>query len=593
MGYSDNPRRIYGRVEIIYSDSEIAKDYDVTTNVNSEISHPEEVIEGPEIPTVKACTMDGHSTMDGTFQMMDDSVECGWWSGPLANANGLFNTAPIIELRFFKRPVISWIIVGDTKLGQYPVDFIVEFLSDGNVVHTERVTGNTEMQVRLTPTLEDITSIRMRISRWSVGNACAKILKFYDRLAEVYEGDALQMFEVNEEMSNAEGNYNINSDTMTVTVYNEGRKFDKGYLRSLMILDRKLRASIGVEKNGRIEYTLLGTFYSDEWQVAQDSQWVKCRAVDKLLRLQNKTYVGFALARNVSLYEIVDDIFQKLEYTPDMYYISADLKDIVVPMAFLPKQSAWDALQEIANAGLCKVYVDRQDKVVVRSEKEASKRSIATVHNGNMFAYSSSISLTKFANRISVEYCDVTLSDDLIEVVEVEICLDPEATLELTLDYSTECAYAAISCNNANVKLSNFKSGTNACTVIASNTSKLVQFATLTVTGNAIEISSKTLTVQDEDSVKNSGVIEYSHPASELVQSTEHAELIARTLLRKMHAGEGVVSTTWRGTPELELGDEYTVTDRFGDDTDLICEFNKFSYDGGLKQESRGRTKGG
>ena len=42
-------------------------------------------------------------------------------------------------------------------------------------------------------------------------------------------------------------------------------------------------------------YTRLGTFYSEEWQVEQDSQWVKCTAVDRLMRLQSQTYMGLSV----------------------------------------------------------------------------------------------------------------------------------------------------------------------------------------------------------------------------------------------------------------------------------------------------------
>ena len=58
-----------------------------------------------------------------------------------------------------------------------------------------------------------------------------------------------------------------------------------------------------------------------------------------------------------------------------------------------------------------------------------------TVDKGNMFTYSSSVSLTEFANRISVEYCDVSLSNDTVEAVSVELNIEPNASLELTLDY--------------------------------------------------------------------------------------------------------------------------------------------------------------
>lgn len=590
MEYTDNPRKILGRVDVIYSDTEISKDIQTTESGNSAISHPDEVFGAYLVPTVKSCTMDGNATMDGSFQMMDDSVALGWWSGSLSGSSGVFANAPWIEISFVKRPIISWVVLGDEKRNEYPVDFILQYKRDGKIVHSDSVTVNNQIQVRLTPQLEDITSIRLTITKWSKSNACAKILKFYDRMMERYEGDAIEMFEVSEEMGAADGNYNIVSDTMTVNIFNKGRKFDKGYLRSLMILDRKLLPSIGIEKDGVVKYQPLGTFYSDEWQINQDSQWVKCSAVDRLMRLQKKTYVGFPLTENASLYDIAADILLNIGETADTFVISNDLKSVIVPMAFLPKGTAWDALQEIANAGLCKVFVDREDKINVRSEKEPKTTTAIRIDKSNMFSYSSSVSLTEFANRISVEYCDVSLSNDTVEAVSVELNIEPNASLELTLDYNTEVAYPAMETDNLNVLLTDFQGGVNACSVVAKNKTAQKQKAVLTVTGKAIEITTKSLTMQDDDSVRNNGVTEYSHPSSDLVQSHAQAEYIARILLERMHAGEGVITTTWRGNPKLNLGEKYESADRFGDSQELVCEYNKFTFDGGLKQETRGRT---
>lgn len=590
MEYTDNPRKILGRVDVIYSDTEISKDIQTTESGNSAISHPDEVFGAYLVPTVKGCTMDGNATMDGSFQMMDDSVVLGWWSGSLSGSNGVLANAPWIEISFVKRPIISWVVLGDEKRNEYPVDFILQYKRDGKIVHSDSVTVNNQIQVRLTPQLEDITSIRLTITKWSKPNACVKILKFYDRMMERYEGDAIEMFEVSEEMGAADGNYNIVSDTMTVNIFNKGRKFDKGYLRSLMILDRKLLPSIGIETDGEVKYQPLGTFYSDEWQINQDSQWVKCSAVDRLMRLQKKTYVGFPLTENASLYDIAADILLNIGETADTFVISNDLKSVIVPMAFLPKGTAWDALQEIANAGLCKVFVDREDKINVRSEKEPKTTTAIRIDKSNMFSYSSSVSLTEFANRISVEYCDVSLSNDTVEAVSVELNIEPNVSLELTLDYNTEVAYPAMGTDNLNVLLTDFQGGVNACSVVAKNKTAEKQKAVLTVTGKAIEITTKSLTMQDDDSVRNNGVTEYSHPSSDLVQSHAQAEYIARILLERMHAGEGVITTTWRGNPKLNLGEKYESADRFGDSQELVCEYNKFTFDGGLKQETRGRT---
>ena len=137
MEYSDNPRKVYGKVEIVYSDKEISSNMGITVSGNSKISHPREVFEGYVSPTVRACTMDGNSDMSGTYQMVDDTCIVGWWSGGLCGTEGVFMVKPYIELSFVLRPIISWIIQGDDKLNQYPVDFTIEYKSNGEIVYTE------------------------------------------------------------------------------------------------------------------------------------------------------------------------------------------------------------------------------------------------------------------------------------------------------------------------------------------------------------------------------------------------------------------------------------------------------------------------
>ncbi len=592
MEYSDNPRKIYGKVEIVYADEELSRDIKVTVSGNSKISHPAEVFHLPSEPTVKACTMDGNSTMDGTFQMMGDDLIVGWWSDKGADQYGVYANKPYIELTFGMRPIIYWRVIGDKKLNQYPVDFTLSYKKNGTIVQTDTIKGNSNVEIVVEPKIEDITSVRLTIEKWSHPNAVAKILRCFERVYEIYEGDALLSFEVGEELCSSEGNYNISSDSMTVSIYNENRKFDKGYLRTLMLLDRKLFPYIGIEKAGEIEYKPLGVFYSDEWDIPQDSQWVKCTATDRLMRLQIKTYVGFPLVENVSLYEIAQDMMTKMGLSSVEYEITDRLKDFVVGMALLPKTTGWDALQEIANAGLCKVYVDRENRIVIKCEDDVPERSSTEVNPGNMFSYRSNITLTDFSNSVSVDYCEVSIKDDIIEVAEPEIRLGAKETKTINIDYTSEVAYPFAESNNPSVQIISFDSGVNSCNCVIRNNASAEQTAIITVSGNAIDINTRTVTVRDEDSIQQYGIVEYKHPTSELVQSYEQAEYMANLLLDRMRAGQGTITAVWRGNPELEVGRTYESIDRFGDKESLLCEYNKFTFDGGLKQETRGRKKG-
>lgn len=592
MEYSSNPRKVYGKVEIVYADEELSRDVKVAVSGNSKISHPIEVYHLPSEPTVKACTMDGNSTMDGTFQMMGEDLVVGWWSDKGADGNGVYANKPYIELTFNMRPIIYWRIIGDKKLGQYPVDFTLSYKKNGTIVQTDTIKGNTEVEFVIAPRISDITAVRLTIEKWSHPNAVAKILRCYERVYETYEGDALLSFEVGEELCSSEGNYNINSDSMTVSIYNEDRKFDKGYLRTLMLLDRKLYPFIGIEKDGEIEYKPLGVFYSDEWDISQDSQWVKCTATDRLMRLQIKTYVGFPLVEKITLYEIAEDILTAMGMTKLEYLITDRLKDFVVDMALLPKTTGWDALQEIANAGLCKIFVDRENRIVIKCEDEKPEKSPIAIVPGNMFSYKSNITLTDFSNSVSVDYCEISIKSDVIDVAEPEIRLEPNETKLMTIDYTSEVAYPTAASSNAAVRIVSFNSGVNSCVCELRNTAGTAQTAVITVSGNAIDINTRTVTVRDEESIYMYGIVEYKHPTSELVQSYEQAEYMAKLLLDRMRAGAGTITAVWRGNPELEVGLAYDNTDRFGDKESLLCEYNKFTYDGGLQQETRGRKKG-
>lgn len=589
MGYLNNPRKVIGKVEIIYSDTDISSITNIETSSESEISHPHEVYQTNLSPTAKACTLDGNSTMDGTFQMIDDTCILGWWSGELSNSDGTFTNPPSLEVFFIDRPVSSWMIIGDSKLGQYPVNFTIDYKLNDEIVATDTYSGNTSVQRKIYTTITDVTSIKITITKWSKPNAVAKIIKFFDMLAETYEESDLQSFEVNEEMGSIDANYNLSSDTMTVSIYNKDRKFNVGYLKNLLILDRKVKPYIGVEKDGTIEYTSLGTFYSDEWKVDQDGQWVKCTAVDRLIRLQNKIYVGYPLNYEVTLYDIAYDILTKSGFKTTEFVISDKLSQSIIPSAFMPKQSVWDALQEIAYSGLCKVFIDREDKINILAETDEPTDTGLEINPSNMFSYSSNILLTEFANRIAVEYCDVELSEDLVEAASTWITLKAGEQIEVTLDYSLDIADAEISINTSNITISDFKSGINACTVTLTNEQDVQRQGTLTVKGYAIDVAYKTLTIQDDDSVRDYGTFEYKHPSTQLIQSSTQAKKLAQTLLARMKAGEGVVTTVWRGSPNIKVGDKYTCKDKFGDINEFTCEYNKITFDGGLKQETRGR----
>lgn len=594
MQYSDNPRKVYGKVKIIYSDSEISKELLVETSGNGSISEPEQVYKGFISPTIKACTMDGNSTMGGGFQMNKIGFVCGWWSDVHCDINGTFIHPPYLSVSFISRPIIQWTVIGDIKLGQCPVDFDIVAYRNDTIVDTRQARNNDKVTYtfRYSEPLADITKIRLVVRKWNKPNAKAKILQFFDILEEEYGGDDLKEFEVLEELNSEGESYSINSDTASFVIYNRERKFDKGYLRSLLLLGRKVIPYIGIEKEGEVEYTKLGTFYSDEWNVPQSDQWVKLKCFDKLLALQKYTYIGYPYTINTSLYEIAEDIVTKAGFKEGQYEIDIDLQNDFIMDAFMRKMTCWEALQELCFGGLCNAYIDRND--VLRITKEKVNDTNITICADSILSYDKKTRLTDFSNYIEVPYSDIQLQTTMVTVFEKVITIDAKGKVTMTVDFSMDISDAFISfLPNAGIELKYFESGVNAGKFELYNNNSYPVTTTVKIQGYAVQVNTQTVVVQDSESILQWGKMEYRYSGSSLIQSYERAYEIGEILLSKLNHNNGNLKITWRGDPSLILQDKFTVTDRFGDSEEFVAEYNRYKFDGGLKQDTRGRLTNG
>lgn len=597
MGYEDQVRTLHGKVNIVYSNGEKLYEIDAVSSEQAIVSNIKQVVMGYSEPTCKACTMEGKCTMGGGYQMVDNSLITGWWNNVLSNDSGAFSLPyPYLEISFVKRPIFQWKIKGDEKLNHYPVNFDVLFYNgNGNLVKKEQVRDNSQMLVtlKMEETLVDITRVRLIVYRINTGKAKAKIMNFFDIAQETYEGSDLKSFEILEELATDEANvpYGINADALSIVIYNRNRKFDQGYLRELLVADRKVTPFIGIEdESGNIVYADMGTFYTDEWEVPQNELWVKCKCYDKLMRFQKITYLGYPLRNNISLKTIIEDIFFNIGLSASDYSIDSSLGTIIVPYALLGKQSAWEALQEVCSAGLCKIYLDRDNKIKVTVEKGRENNGI-TINPSLMFSYNKQNTNNNFSNKVEVEYTDIKASDTTTETVySSKISIDAKSKVSITVDYSKMVSDAYLNYLPVNgIKLNKFVSCLDAGKFDLENTTDSVIVATIEIIGRVISMVTQVVSVEDTVSVANFGEILYKHPSSILVQSYGRAIDIGEYMLNKHIKNTGVLKVNWRGDPALKLEDKFTCVDRFGNSAEYVNQYNRFVFDGGLKQEIKAK----
>ena len=593
--YLDGVRRVYGKVKIIYADKDVSKELKVESGGESEISHKSQVVLGYNEPSIKACTMDGNATVGGKFQMRDVGQICGFWSDSQSDNNGMFlKPYPYLDVSFIARPIIEWLVIGDTKLNQHPVDFDIICFNAKNMEISRQnnmQNNSTLINIKFVVVPIDVTKIRIEIYKWNKPNCKAKILSFYTMLQEEYLGADIRQFEVLQELTEQTDNvtYGISSDTATISIYNRDRKFDRGYLKELVLLDRKVIPYIGIDKNNSIEYTQLGEFYSDEWQVPQDDNFAKVVCVDKLMRLQDVIYHGFALKENSSLYEIIDDVLINSGYKVAQYVIHESTKEMLVENAYLTKGSSWDTLQEITSSRLLKAYIDKQGILQI-SAGNSAKKYANKITSKHIIKYNKSDKMTEFANKINVAYSTILIDDTIIKVYEGGIFIEPLGETVSMLDYNGLITNVSVDYTPVDgLELVTHNAYVNCGEITFKNTTDKIIFLMLTVKGNAIKMNTQTINVCDNDSIERFGVKSYNHTSSYLVQNYDTAMEIGNNLLERLSMRSGRIDIEFRGDPSLLLEQEFECSNRFGDTNNIECEYNRYVFDGGLTQQTKGR----
>ena len=157
-------------------------------------------------------------------------------------------------------------------------------------------------------------------------------------------------------------------------------------------------------------------------------------------------------------------------------------------------------------------------------------------------------------------------------VIEAVAVLE-EAGVDLSITNVTYYAWGAI------VNITNSGASEQSCIIV--------------VNGRPLEVQGQRLiTAQDDQSIRENGLIEFEFPSNPLVQTPQMAERIANNLLA-FAVPRRDVSLEWRGNPALTLADLIQVPEYQRGLVDVRGIFyvtrQQFEYDGTLRARTEGR----
>lgn len=604
----DNVRKIDARVDIAYGNEEIADALEFNSDEKNEISNYNSLFNNRNAPAVKAFTLEGNNdNMLSCGRALIDPEIVGWWSTKFssANADGAsgypFAEPPKLTVDFgSSRPVKTLQVFGDPQLGEYPTRIAVTLIRVDES-YARKVFTNTEVKANIDLTadvpsdrlsngyIDGITSMAVEILAWNKPKRLSKIYRCYDDIIEQYKSDELKCFECIRELPNTdEIAYGLVSGSCSVTLYNKDRKFDQGYLKELMHINKRVVPYI----NG----TKLGSFYIKEWDISQNDMFVKCDASDRLLDFRDIMYEGM-MPKSSGERLSFKTLFEKvLEYAGNSllrafnYSVDTELEKWSIE-PYLPRKSVWDVLQMLCEASMSFVYVGKDDVIYVKSELMARNTvgSDVNIDPKNAFSVDIPFFADMEAERVKIPYFRKVVKPDqeLYRINDFDASEGQKVTLPVEFDKYCEIERLEYGGKDTLIeikKISDFKYEISFTFQKIEDDKK----KDIVVYGKETTFEKQELATSDDTQSKSRADSLYTHPDCELIQSDALAKQIRSRLKELYPTGTRSATATWRGAEGLDLLQTAEIKGRYGDGEEYMITQIKNTVDGGFKQEING-----
>lgn len=284
----------------------------------------------------------------------------------------------------------------------YPTEF--DFTFDGGTIryrNVERVWSTQRIfrdisYVIIKPLRMVNVSGRLRIYRFSCGiNDEFTNAKVTNYTSKEYVSDITE---------------SIPSTDATLTVQNYDGYYDPDNDDSTMAyleIGQELKVSFGydVDGSGNIEWLPESTTYLKSWSAnGREATFV---STDRFVFFTQMYKKGEYKPNGISLYDLAVSVFLDIGLSDFEYHIDESLKNVVVKNP-IPIVTHAEALQIIANAGRCKLYTDRQNRICIEPSYAPYLSVLCNVEE--MYSHSENLLKIDTGTLTAVQYARLGLT---------------------------------------------------------------------------------------------------------------------------------------------------------------------------------------
>ena len=288
----------------------------------------------------------------------------GFISSVVAGEGGVFTPAPYIDVVFSELHSMVGLTLHFDEAYDTPAQFTVLSYCENILLDEQTVTDNIESVFTQEFLLDEVDRIVVRFDKAQKQGSRARLNRVEFGIGYTYADQDLRG--LTEKHTGSPLSMTLPSSSLAFTLYNENGRFDVDSdtaLQRFLASGQRGVVDYGVDVGEGVETIPGGQWTLSTWKVSGTS--AEFTMEDALARLNKITY-GTSVYDGAAhtLYALAQAVFVDAGLTASQYYIDPYLLQAST-RAPLPIGTHATALQLIANAGRCRLYVDRDGVVTM------------------------------------------------------------------------------------------------------------------------------------------------------------------------------------------------------------------------------------
>lgn len=353
-------------------------------------------------------------------------------------------------------------------------------------------------------------------------------------------------------------------------------------LHGLMAPGSKLEVFFGVAITGSLfDMVPMGTYFITEWSAPNDSSQSSIIAHDRLYDLIGEDIPLLKVVHGETITGIFRRIMDAMKIPSNKYRINVN-STILVPFGYLPGETVGDVFNLLSEAGLCYIYVDRQDRITLTDSGRQSPVMtmkdtdyIQTINNLERY--------NTIYNKLTVDINEPILRRTEKMLDGYQAIVDPGVT---TLDDITFPNVPVVLLNSVSLFenhpafIETIDYGHDRLRLKVNNSSGAVMQIQISAAATYLDSLKRTRSIPGSTISRTS--LRISNP---LIQTAEHADRIMAGMQNAISDPFSLFEFLSRGNPALEVGDVIRIQAPAAHIEDEAVEIRRAEYrfDGGLE----------